>query len=486
MKKTAGTIIVRYLGFGILTLLFLIIGAKTLASQTVYLTLGLAGVIFIVNMVVVLGYTFAIIRSDEMLSEEDAPDLAYYLGFSLTVASLALSFISDVGMGADAEASSNLVKGSLAQFGSGLLATLIGLCAKIFIASKQAHLASNPEILYQEFRKEIRGFENALNGMATSLDVSISAACVSINKSAESAADSMEKLSARLKAGSDSIAENLTVEKIARPIAAFSEELFKLQAPAKDFRDEMSSLVNSASSITKGFAGLDTSISDVRKSTLEEIKNIDGLVETKKRLNDTSKLSIDLLTEQNTAITESNKQLIRLKNNSSKTSDSFELVATVSEKLVIRSGELNDGFSTVISSIQETTQKISELINLTSSLCASLKASGDGVDLFSAQTNSINSALSAALNTFSEINIALKDAPAYLDNTLKSLNALSYSLSKTAISTEPFVRSLNNVNVPLDRTSESATALNSAILKLNQDVESLARFFASNLNRDQV
>ncbi len=147
MKKTAGNIFVRFLGFGIFALLFLIIGVKTFAPHNGSMTLALAGAIFIVNMLVVVGYAFAVIRTESILSEEDAPDLAYYLGFSLTVASLALSFISDVGMASDAAANSTLIKGSLAQFGSGLLATLIGLCAKIFIASKQAHLASNPEIL---------------------------------------------------------------------------------------------------------------------------------------------------------------------------------------------------------------------------------------------------------------------------------------------------------------------------------------------------
>jgi hypothetical protein len=319
MKKTAGNIFVRFLGFGILALLCLIIGVKTFGSHSGSMTLALAGAIFMVNMFVVVGYAFAVIRTESILSEEDAPDLAYYLGFSLTVASLALSFISDVGMASDAAANSTLIKGSLAQFGSGLLATLIGLCAKIFIASKQAHLASNPEILYQEFRMEIKGFENALSAMASSLDSSIKSACNSINASAESAAESMEKLSERLKVSSDAIAENLTVEKIAKPIAAFSDELLKLQEPAHEFRAEMSTLVGSAVAITKGFADLDTSISNVRQSTIEEIKNIDGLVETKKRLNEASKNSIDLLDEQNTTITETNKQLTKLKNSTAKT-----------------------------------------------------------------------------------------------------------------------------------------------------------------------
>ena len=482
MKKTAGNIFVRFLGFGILALLCLIIGVKTFAPHNGSMTLALAGVIFIVNMFVVVGYAFAVIRTESILSEEDAPDLAYYLGFSLTVASLALSFISDVGMASDAAANSTLVKGSLAQFGSGLLATLIGLCAKIFIASKQAHLASNPEILYQEFRMEIKGFENALSAMASSLDSSIKSACLSINASAESAAESMEKLSERLKVSSDAIAENLTVEKIAKPIAAFSDELLKLQEPAHEFRAEMSTLVGSAVAITKGFADLDTSISNVRQSTIEEIKNIDGLVETKKRLNEASKNSIDLLDEQNTTITETNKQLTKLKNSTAKTAESYELVGTASDKLVTRSGELEEGLATINRSMLETAQRLSELIALTKDFGSSLKSSGDSVDVLSVRSTAVNAALSGTSNALSEVSSKFNGVPESLDRTLNSLNVLTNSLTATANSTEPLVRSLNNVNAPLNETSESAKSLHLAIAKLNQDVESLSRIVATSSN----
>lgn len=482
MKKTAGNIFVRFLGFGILALLCLIIGVKTFASHNGSMTLALAGAIFIVNMFVVVGYAFAVIRTESILSEEDAPDLAYYLGFSLTVASLALSFISDVGMASDAAANSTLVKGSLAQFGSGLLATLIGLCAKIFIASKQAHLASNPEILYQEFRMEIKGFENALSAMASSLDSSIKSACLSINASAESAAESMEKLSERLKVSSDAIAENLTVEKIAKPIAAFSDELLKLQEPAHEFRAEMSTLVGSAVAITKGFADLDTSISNVRQSTIEEIKNIDGLVETKKRLNEASKNSIDLLDEQNTTITETNKQLTKLKNSTAKTAESYELVGTASDKLVTRSGELEEGLATINRSMLETAQRLAELIALTKDFGSSLKSSGDSVDVLSVRSTAVNAALSGTSNALSEVSSKFNGVPESLDRTLNSLNVLTNSLTATANSTEPLVRSLNNVNAPLNETSESAKSLHLAIAKLNQDVESLSRIIATSSN----
>jgi len=482
MKNTAGSIFVRFLGVGIVLLLSVIVGLKSYSTQSSLATLALAGVIFLLNLSVVMGYTAAIVRNESMLSEEDAPDLAYYLGFSLTVASLAVSFITDVGLASNAAANSTLVKGSLAQFGSGLLATLIGLCSKIFISSRQAHLASNPEILYQEFRQEIKGFESALSTLTVTLDTSIKAACLSITESAESAANSIEKLSQRLKVSSDTISENLSVEKIAKPIAAFSNELLKLQEPAHDFRAEMATLVGSASAITKGFVELDTSIASVRNATLEEIKNIDGLVQTKSRLNELSRNSIDLLDEQNVTVTETNKQLARLKNSSSKTADSYELVGAASDKLLARSGELEEGLQTIHKSIQETAQRLAELVALTKDFGSAIKISGDSVEVLSVKSTAVNAALSGTSNALSEVSLKFNGVPEALDRTLASLNLLTNSLATTASSTDPLVHSLNKVNAPLNETSESAKSLHLAIAKLNQDVESLSRVIATSSN----
>ena len=482
MKKTAGNLFVRFLGFGIFALIFLVFGIKSFTSNSGSITLFLAGAIFVVNMFVVLGYSFAVIRTDEILLEEDAPDLAYYLGFSLTVASLAFSFISDLGMDSNAAASSALIKGSLAQFGSGLLATLIGLCSKIYISSKQAHLSSNPEILYQEFRMEIRGFENSLNVMSASLDSSIRAACLSMSTSAKSAADSMEELSARLKVSSDSIAEHLTVEKIANPIAAFSEELLKIQHPAQDFRAEMSTLVGSASAITKGFVNLETSISDVRQSNLAEIKNIDVLIETKRQLNEVSRVSLDLLLEQNTTVAETNKHLTKLKNSSAKTSESLELVNVSSEKLANSSGELDEGLLTLNQSIQETTHRLAELMAHTNDFGSTLRSSSESAEIFSVRSNAVNATLSGTSNLLTEVNSKIDGAPESLARTLSALTLLTNSLAATANSTEPLIGSLNNVNTPLIDTSESAKSLSLAIAKLNQDVESLSIIISKTSN----
>jgi chromosome segregation ATPase len=482
MKNTAGGVFVRFLGLGVLALLIAMVGLKTQTSNSNFSTLTLAATIFAVNMFVVIGYTLVIIGKAALLAEEDAPDLAYYLGFSLTVTSLALSFISDVGLASDAAAKSNLIKGSLAQFGAGLLATLIGLCAKILINSKQALLASNPEVLYREFRQEIRSFEQALNSMTSSMRVSIDSACEAINSSVASAAGSMEKLSERLKISSDLIAENLTIEKISKPIQDFSDELLKLQAPTHDLIAEISDLANSASAITKGFSALDATILNVRQAAIEETKNIVELIETKKRLNETSRASIDLLEDQNEVVAEASKQLTRLKNGSSKTADSYELVSAASEKLLSRSGELEQGLAQVSQSAMGSAKELSELTTINRDFNASIRTSSESIEVLTTRSASVNAVLLDTLSSLSSLGEKLRSVPESLDKTLNSFDTLTSSMANTANSTGSFVRSLDTINSPLGEASESVKNLHLAVTKLNQDIESLSRIVATKLS----
>jgi hypothetical protein len=109
-------------------LLAIIAGSVYLRSQQNEVTWILALAILCSNFVAVFGYSMAILKREDLLADPDAPDLAYYLGFSLTVGALSFSFLADLGaMKAanpqlQAVLKSSLVSGSLAQFGAGLLA----------------------------------------------------------------------------------------------------------------------------------------------------------------------------------------------------------------------------------------------------------------------------------------------------------------------------------------------------------------------------
>jgi hypothetical protein len=168
----SGQLFVRFASVGLISLFASVIFLKSTSVAGPYSAITLGLLIFIINLVAVLGYTFAVLKSPQVLAESDAPDLAYYLGFCLTVGALSATFITDTLLsqfasinyvGKDAAAAqTDLIKGSLIQFGVGLTATLIGLCAKIYLSSKQSNDSLEPEELYRNFRVEINSFEKEM------------------------------------------------------------------------------------------------------------------------------------------------------------------------------------------------------------------------------------------------------------------------------------------------------------------------------------
>ncbi len=478
MKKTAGDIFVRFLISGLFALVLLIVGVKTYTTNGEFATLTLAGSIFLINLLVVAGYTLAVINNADMLKEEDAPDLAYYLGFSLTVASLAVSFISDVGLASDAAAKSNLVKGSLAQFGAGLLATLIGLISKILITSKQSLIATDPTQLYQEFRTEIRNFESEMEKIANTLSSSIKLACSSMEASAESAAASMEQLSEKLKVSSNTIAESLTVEKIANPIADFSGELLKLKDPAQQLRAEFSQVTASTGAVTKGFSGLDVIVAELTKKLVEEVRASSSLVETNNGLSEVGRSNINLLEDQHDTLVEVNKQLTRLRNGTGKAAENYQLVADATVDVVGSSVELQTDLKNLSSLIQNVSTGISNLVSITNNFGDSISNSSSSLELLSQQSTVVTSDLSQTAIAVSDVNSKINELPNSVANTINALDDLSGSMNETSINTKPLVQSLQNITSPLESTAGSTKSLQLAIVKLYQDVEILSRILA--------
>jgi len=486
MKKTAGDVFVRFLVIGLIALILLIVGVKTYTTNSDFATLTLAATIFIVNLMIVAGYTLAVINNPEMLKEEDAPDLAYYLGFSLTVASLAVSFISDVGLASDAAAKSNLVKGSLAQFGAGLLATLIGLISKIAITSKQSLIASNPTQLYQEFRTEIRSFESELTNLTTNLDNSIKSACLSMQTSAESAASSMEKLSEKLKASSEAISESLTIEKISNPIAEFSSELLKLKDPAQQLRTEFVQLTGGSNNVFKGFSGLDASVSELTKKIGEEVRISSMLVDTNSRLTEVGKVNINLLEAQQETLVEVNKQLTRLRNGTGKAAENYQLVADATGEILNSSGVLQSDLKAISHLIQIVSKSIGDLVSIANSFEASISTSSGSLDVLGQKATAVTSDLSKTALVLSDANTKIFEMPGSIEKTITSLNVLSDSLSDTTHSAQPFAQSLENMSIPLNSTTDSTKSLQLAIVKLNQDVELLSSILAQAATKTQI
>ena len=221
------------------SLLAIIVVSVYLRNLKYEVTWGLAVSILASNFLAVWGYSLAILRRQELLRDPEAPDLAYYLGFSLTVGALSFSFLADLGAlqvanpQEQAVLRSGLVSGSLAQFGAGLLATLIGLSFKIYLTSQQQRSSTDPTEMYNKFRTEVGSFSSLLRTLSMELSSSINNAGSEIKRSGDLASSSMKEMSETLQRASQTIAVNITHERIAAPVERFIAELEGISAPLK-------------------------------------------------------------------------------------------------------------------------------------------------------------------------------------------------------------------------------------------------------------
>lgn len=241
-SHSAGKLFVRYLVGGLFSLVLMIAISRGVINDQGTQRLFLAGTVLVVNLLTILLFTAAILRSKHLQADADAPDMAYYLGFAMTVGALSFSFLSDVvasqssGSGASgALARSRLVENALGLFGAGLLATLFGLCAKIYLGSQQAQQFSDPDALYQQFRAEISSLRQTLSATATELATGVQLSCNVMKSAAEGASVAMTELAAELARVHRQISSELAEERITESVRAFAEDLDKLGKPAATF-----------------------------------------------------------------------------------------------------------------------------------------------------------------------------------------------------------------------------------------------------------
>lgn len=252
-----------YIAFGMLSLLTIIAVSVYFRNLNYEVTWALAISILVSNFISVWGYAAAILRRSELLSDPEAPDLAYYLGFSLTVGALSFSFLADLGAlqaanpQQQASLRSGLVSGSLAQFGAGLLATLIGLSFKIYLTSQQNRASIDPTEMYRQFRTEIGSFTSMLRSLSTDLTTSMNQASSDIQNSGQLARNSMIEMSETLQRASQVISVNITHERIAAPVDRFIAELESISTPLKAANEiivEFSKQTNNANHSIKAAA----------------------------------------------------------------------------------------------------------------------------------------------------------------------------------------------------------------------------------------
>jgi chromosome segregation ATPase len=304
---TAGKYFVNYLTFGLVSLLSAMLLSRFFVGEKDQKFFLSAAILFI-NFLTVWLYAAAIIRNKDLRSDPDAPDLAYYLGFSLTVGALSFSFLGDVGFSKLGNSErGTLVENALGQFGAGLLATLFGLCAKIFLTSKQAQEFSDPENLYLDLSREVKAFHDTLRNTGNELAASLQSSAESIRSAGSAATQAMSTLASELTAVQQRISGELTADRITGSVEVFVDGLGKLREPASAIADDVSKLSRVLQEANKAISEVAQKSSEVnnmlgaqlqlgreqRAVVLEVIASNQRLLESQERVTTQSELASD-------------------------------------------------------------------------------------------------------------------------------------------------------------------------------------------------
>lgn len=431
----SGQLFVRFVSVGLISLFASVIFLKSTSVAGPYSAVTLGLFIFIINLVAVLGYTFAVLKSPQVLAESDAPDLAYYLGFCLTVGALSATFITDtlisqfaainkVGIDA-ASMQTDLIKGSLIQFGVGLTATLIGLCAKIYLASKQSSDSLEPEELYRNFRVEINTFEKEMRLITDSYTRTVEDSISRLNISVSDACSSFDKLREVANKSNELIADNISQDNISKPIHEF---------------------INSISAITK----VTQEFSSAGKESIQGFKEISSSMNTMKSSIESVDVSIESLQANIVLLSNSTQSLVE-SNDGIKSSNKT----------------LSTDIGSFSSTIRSATQNSGEFF-------ASLKVVGEQIT----QTGKEFSALKdraelgvAGVSLFSERLGGLANSLSQLGNQLTSLESLlvknNSDLKLSNQTSRTFISDIENFQNIIKKITTDLGALESRLSRIN-------------------
>lgn len=291
-SNSAAKLFVRYLLIGLaLTILAVVtVRSNTSVALLPYRSITIASAIVLINLIVIFGYAKAVLREKALLYEIDSADYAYYLGFSLTVATLSIIFFSSAiedafrqVVGGDAAAtakqSGEAVKNSLAQFAAGLTATFIGLSTRIYLSSLQNMNQREPEELLMSMREEISNFNEVLRKEAAEYAETMrneasqySETVKESNKLLKKAAADMTKSAALLaedfKRSSEVIEGSLNGDELRQKASGFIAAIAELEKTSQGVVGVMAELEKNS----KGAVG---AIAELKTTTLDLIACLD-------------------------------------------------------------------------------------------------------------------------------------------------------------------------------------------------------------------
>lgn len=280
LEMSAGTYFVRYLSLGLILLLLIIFFGRGLSDDIAATRkILISAAIVLINLSIVILYSAAVLRNTALRADPEAPDLAYYLGFSLTVGALAFSFLGDLfanqpGLAGSAAAASrgHLVENALGQFGAGLLATLFGLCSKIYLSSRQTIEFSDPEQLYQQLRTEITAFRTIVDSSGRELAAGLHSSSQSMLAAGESAARAMTQLASKMDELRQSTALQIASDQIVEAVSIFRATLEGARAPTEGLATSVATLNRSVGDANASMTSLITRTAEFSDGIAENLK----------------------------------------------------------------------------------------------------------------------------------------------------------------------------------------------------------------------
>jgi len=120
--------------------------------------------VLVITSVLIWSYTLIVSAKGGPLLTQDAADYAYYLGFSLTVFALVVIFMTDgVALLLEGNRAAKIsLENILVQFGAGLMATFMGVVARIKLLDRLAELDVPTEDSLRQFRWEMSNLVSTL------------------------------------------------------------------------------------------------------------------------------------------------------------------------------------------------------------------------------------------------------------------------------------------------------------------------------------
>lgn len=422
-QLTSGDVFVRHFFFGIASITIAIVGIKFYGVFGVNQSVPLitAGFIFIINLITVGSFTLKIIGNDQLLAEEDSPDHAYYLGFCLTLASLALIFFSDALANqntVDLKEKSDLIRGALTQFAAGLLATLLGLNARIYISSKQNRNQTEPTELLTQLRKDVSDFSSELAISKQDHMALVSDSIKKLTQSLMKMEKGAENLSVSFDQATTGLNDSLSASAISEHSKNFLEALKELgtetRSQSQNFTDNLKELSGNTSALTD----------DVAKTTSE-------------------------LNAINNSISTFSEHLLRVSNND------LPKVSTSTQALIT-------GLNSATSSIGNSTTLVVEQINSLNQSIDTMSSNFQKVEITQLKddVSSLSKIVGKLTGDISNLSVKIYDA--------------TYNLPKVSASTQTFISGLESVNLTIGNSANLAT---NQINTLNQSIETMSSNF---------